>query len=257
MLWCPNRRPACGAATREIALRAQLGVFRRGVGRPDVALRTRRHGDAGRPDARGRRHAPSRLPSRRLGGARAGVGPGRAVAARVGAGPARRRRRPVGLRAAPRPRRRGVAAVPALAGAAVRPRLRRARAGRHRAEGHGAGGLRRLPRARAALRRAGAGAVPGAHGAADRRRLGGDPVVGLAAGLRRRRALAHRRARRRVCRPARAGRVRVGRRGAPSPAGAARHRGLDARPRSPSGRSATPTRSRSATTTWPRTSAGR
>ncbi len=123
--------------------------------RPDVQDRPRRPALAGPAHPRGSGHPDDRLAPEVGRGVRRGVRPRRGLGARLGAGPARRVRRPERLRpAAPDPDP-GLRDAPALA---ARPQ--RARDGGpgprdHRAEGDRAGGVRRVPRPRPAVRRAG------------------------------------------------------------------------------------------------------
>ena len=104
----------------------------------------------------------------------------------------------------------------------------------------------------------GPGAELRAAGAAERRPVEGAAVVGLAAGRRGPQAVQGRRARGRDRRrPARGDRRAARCRGRAPVCAPSRASGSGPRPRCASGPTATPTRSASATTTWPRTSAGR
>ena len=239
----PRRRIAAGPVTR-----------------PSGVPPTARSGGASAP-----RRAPTTL--RLLPDPRAGEVTGEAwgSGAEWVAGPAapdaRRRRRPVRLRAAARADRRRLAAPPQLAPRGHRPRDGVAGAGDHRAEGDRPGGVRRLPRAGAPVRRARArtaqraGARGAALGAALARRTCGRSRPGSGCGCR---STAPARARSSTppgSPPRSSG--PAGRRPRSSTGGCARFpaSGSGRAPRCARGRWATPTRSASATTTSPPTSA--
>jgi hypothetical protein len=204
-------------------------------GRPDVPGRGRRLGPgallARDPYAAGPGDPPRGPVVRRRRGARSGLGAGRGLGTRLAAGAARRRGRPVRLRAPAPGAGRGAAAPPALA---VRPqRSGDGGAGPldHRAEGHRAGGVQRLPAPRDGLWRAGSwaggrAAPASTAGAGD---PPGHPVVGLAALPHRPGALTTDRAGRPRRRLPGAVPRRRGRGGRPPAADAARSRRVDLR----------------------------
>ncbi len=185
-------------------------------------------------------------------------GPGAELVLDHASRPARRVRRPVRLRAAAPAAGRTAPAPSALAAGAHAVHLGRPRAGGDRAEGHRAGGDDGHPVAartsRAAGARPGCSARP-AH-LPHARGGPGDPVLGVAGAAHRPGPQPHHRQRR--------PRGRHPRTRAAGGARPVRTSGCAAFPASASGRarrsghgpSATRTRSASATTTWPRTSAG-
>ena len=266
------RAMAATAARARVAARLAVSrwarcsrTHRRGAGDPTFRRDPRRRDLARHPHAR-RAPATLRVEPRRPTASVTGDGLGRAAPsgcssrcrAMLGAV-----RRPDRVRAAA-PAARDLATPPPLAGERDRPGDGVAGADDHRAEGHRAGGA---SAASARMVHRFGERAPGPPSEPDppvrlwvqpsARAAARDPVVGVAAAARRRRAVAPDPARRpggavaRAGRPGAAGRVR------PAAAHAARRRGLDAAPRCGPGRSATPTRSASATTTSPRTSATR
>ena len=191
-------RPGCGVRT---------GRARCGTSSPSsaAAAGTRRCGwrRRGSPARTGGRAARRRGRSRsRCGrarrcrrGASVRVGARCGVGARPAARPARCRGRLDRVRGAAPGRRRGVAPLSPCPPRPDRPAARGAGADDHRAEGHRPGGVLRLPRTRAGVRRARARAGCGRRTPppARCRDPGGHPVVGVARAAHRPGAIAGRR----------------------------------------------------------------